>query len=403
LYGGIRAAFAGTSSGVMYLASATFWGSQLLLAGWIIYIVFFSDGFANRKSSVIGRMGALFVIIYAPAMGFGVLLLGEDVFRILRALVMGFLHLIPGAPGHDMNIFEHRSAWFSRGALAFSVLLAGVILHGISLGKYRFKVHPLELRFKDLPPEFDGFKITQISDIHAGSFDNRRQVERAVDMINQQHSDVIFFTGDLVNNAASEMEPWIDVFGRLEAPMGKYSILGNHDYGDYLRWPSDAHKKANLESLFEVHRRIGFKLLRNENQRIEKNGAYIDLLGIENWGKSFAQYGDLTKTLENTIAGSFKILLSHDPTHWEEQVMNGDAHIPLTLSGHTHGMQFGFELFGFRFSPARLRYKRWAGLYETKKRFLYINRGFGFLGFPGRVGIWPEITVITLRKDSSKG
>jgi hypothetical protein len=335
-------------------------------------------------------------------MAFGVFLLGEDVFRLIRGLVLGFMHLIPGAPGHELSLFEHRSIWFSRGALALSALLAGVILHGISRGKYRFKVHPVELKFKDLPPEFDGFKITQISDIHAGSFDNGEQVEKAIDLINRQHSDVIFFTGDLVNNAAAEMEPWIDVFSKLEAPMGKYSILGNHDYGDYLRWPSDAHKKANLESLFEVHKRIGFNLMRNENRRIEKNGAYIDLLGIENWGRSFAQYGDLIKTLENTLAGSFKILLSHDPTHWEEQVMEGETHIPLTLSGHTHGMQFGFELFGFRFSPARLRYKRWAGLYEANKRFLYINRGFGFLGFPGRVGIWPEITVITLRRETNR-
>ncbi|WP_373397056.1 metallophosphoesterase [Algoriphagus halophilus] len=281
------------------------------------------------------------------------------------------------------------------------------ILHGVLIGKYRYRVVNHTLEFEDLPEEFDGFTITQISDIYSGSFDDKKKLEYGIDLINQQESDVILFTGDLVNNHAREMEPWVDTFKKLQAPMGKYSILGNHDYGDYMSWPSKEAKEANLNRLADIQKELGFQLLRNENVKLQKparNGAEgatasIDLIGVENWGKGFAQYGDLGKAVSNLSEQSFKILMSHDPSHFDEEVKNFSQLIHLTLSGHTHGMQFGIEIPGFiKWSPASFRYPKWAGLYQELGRYLHVNRGFGFLAFPGRVGIWPEITVIKLKK-----
>jgi predicted MPP superfamily phosphohydrolase len=275
------------------------------------------------------------------------------------------------------------------------------------VGKYRYRVVNHTLEFDDLPAAFDGFTITQISDIHSGSFDNKKKLEYGIDLINKQESDVILFTGDLVNNQAKEMEPWIESFKKLKAPMGKYSILGNHDYGDYMTWPSQEAKEANMQRLYEIHEELGFRLLRNESVKLQKlalsgveaAGASIDLLGVENWGKGFGQYGDLKKTAANLSDQSFKILMSHDPSHFDEEVKKFSQFIHLTLSGHTHGMQFGIEIQGFiKWSPASLRYPKWAGLYEELGRYLYVNRGFGFLAFPGRVGIWPEITVLKLKR-----
>jgi len=266
-------------------------------------------------------------------------------------------------------------------------------------GRHHYKVHGTTLRFVDLPEAFDGFKITQLSDIHAGSFTSRRGVEKGINLVNKQKSDLILFTGDLVNNQASEMEPWIDTFSKLKASHGKYSVLGNHDYGDYMKWDSEAAQYANLARLKKVHKEIGFKLLLNEATQVEKDGQSIALIGVENWGKgSFHKYGDLTKAAESVADDEFKILMSHDPSHWEAKTLEHDKHINLTLAGHTHGMQFGIELFGFKWSPIKYMYQQWAGLYEQSKKYLYVNRGFGFLGFKGRIGMWPEIAVITLKR-----
>jgi len=272
------------------------------------------------------------------------------------------------------------------------------VLYGIIKGKYDFTIHRITLPFKDLPEAFDGFTITQVSDIHVGSFTNHHAVLKGVEMANLQKSDILFFTGDLVNNRADEMEGWMDTFSRLQAPMGKYSILGNHDYGDYSEWPSPEAKAANMERLKQTHADLGFRLLLNENLVLKKGEQFISLVGVENWGKRFSQYGDLHKAMENVPAENFKILLSHDPTHWEAQVLEHPSHIHLTLSGHTHGTQFGIEIPGFRWAPAQYVYHQWAGAYHQQDKWIYVNRGFGFIGFPGRVGIFPEITVITLKK-----
>ena len=265
-------------------------------------------------------------------------------------------------------------------------------------GKYDYRLHKQTIYFDDLPEAFDGFTITQISDIHAGSFDNIHAVQKGIDLAKAQKSDLFVFTGDLVNNAAWEIEPYIANFGQLKAPYGQFSILGNHDYGGYIHWDSEAEKDANLEKLKAHHKDLGYRLLLHENLEIEKNGQKISLIGVQNWGRGFIQVGNLDKALQGVDPKAFKILLSHDPTHWEEQVRYNPANIQLTLSGHTHGAQFGVEVDGFRWSPVQYRYLDWAGLAHERGRYLYVNRGFGFLAFSGRLGIWPEITVITLKK-----
>jgi hypothetical protein len=295
--------------------------------------------------------------------------------------------------------FPPRSRWVSELAVVIAAIPFTGLLYGLTRGRHDYRVREETLYFDDLPEAFDGFTITQLSDIHSGSFTSQKGVEKGVAMVNEQKSDLILFTGDLVNSKASEMDPWIPVFSQLKAPFGKFSVLGNHDYGDYAQWESAGHKHANLTRLKKVHSEIGFKLLLNEATTIEKGGQSIALIGVENWGKGgFHKYGDLEKAAASVPASAFKILMSHDPSHWDAVTIGHDKHIHLTLSGHTHGMQFGIELFGFKWSPIKYVYRQWAGLYEQSGKYLYVNRGFGFLGMKGRVGIWPEITVITLKK-----
>lgn len=281
-------------------------------------------------------------------------------------------------------------------ASSLAVLIAIVV--GMVWGRWNWKTHRIQLDFEHLPEDFDGLKIVQISDVHVGSFfDKHHKVEKAIQQINALDADYVFFTGDLVNNLAEEMNGWEAVFSRIEASKGKFSILGNHDYGDYVPWDKEETKSSNLQKLIQIHREIGFTPLLNESVELIPG---FWLLGVENWGKPpFRQSGELQKTLSNVPEDAFKLLLSHDPSHFDEQVLQTD--IDLTLSGHTHGMQFGIERFGIKWSPISFRYKKWAGLYQVENQYLYVNRGFGYLGFPGRVGIYPEITEIVLRKKST--
>ncbi|NNK20624.1 MAG: metallophosphoesterase, partial [Flavobacteriaceae bacterium] len=265
---------------------------------------------------------------------------------------------------------------------------------------YNFQVLTYDLEFEDLPDAFHNYQITQISDIHSGSFDNRKKIEYAVNLINEQESDVILFTGDMVNNMALEMEPWKALFSTLRAKDGKFSILGNHDYGDYMQWDTPSLKEQNLNVLKDMQAEMGFDLLLNEHRYLQKGEDKLALLGVENWGRGgFKKAGDLKKAVEGIEKNDFKILMSHDPSHWEDVVIHDDYHYHLTLSGHTHGMQFGIEIPGWvKWSPVKWRYKYWAGIYEELGQYINVNRGFGFLGYPGRVGIWPEISVIRLKK-----
>jgi hypothetical protein len=284
--------------------------------------------------------------------------------------------------------------------ISFVIFLMVILLFidGIFRGKYAYRVIEQTLYFDDLPKNFDGFKIAQISDIHSGSFNNTKAVQKGIDLVIKQKADLFVFTGDLVNNKAEEIKPWIPFFNKIKAPYGQFSILGNHDYGDYMAWKSPQEKQQNLKNLKKYHQEIGFKLLLDEHVYLEKGNDKIVLAGVENWGIGFGERGDLNAALKGTSTQEFKVLLSHDPSHFDEQVKNYPSKINLTLSGHTHGMQFGIEMFGIKWSPVKLRYKHWAGLKGENNRYLYINRGFGFIGFSGRVGIWPEVTLITLRR-----
>ncbi|MBF8151163.1 metallophosphoesterase [Winogradskyella sp. F6397] len=321
-------------------------------------------------------------------------LIGEDIIRGIISLYDKFV------TKNDTFYLPSRRKFISQLALGVAAIPLSSLLYGMFKGKYDFRVLNYTLHFEDLPEAFDGYRITQISDIHSGSFDNREKIEYAVDLINEQASDVLLFTGDMVNNKASEMLPWMDTFGRLKAKDGKFSVLGNHDYGDYVDWQSSEDKAKNLEDLKTIQSDIGFDLLLNESRYLEKDGQRLALVGVENWGKGgFKKAGDLEKASAAIEADDFKILMTHDPSHWEAKVLNDPYHYHLTLSGHTHGMQFGIEIPGWiKWSPAKWRYKQWAGIYTELNQHINVNRGFGYLGYPGRVGIWPEITVIELKK-----
>ena len=338
---------------------------------------------------------ALFILVYVPKFILISVMFGEDVFRLFE----GLYHKLISKTTEDQTLFRCRRRFLGQLALGLSAIPFLSILYGITKGKYNYKVLKYTLFFEDLPSNFEGYQITQISDIHSGSFDNKEKVEYAIDLINQQNSDLLCFTGDLVNSKTSEMEAWKSTFSKLKAKDGVYSILGNHDYGDYTRWPTPEDKVKNFQDMLDLQSDMGFNLLLNESRYIERENQRLAIVGVENWGKGFKQKGDLKKASSNIDSNDFKILLSHDPSHWEYQVVDDSMHYHLTLSGHTHGMQFGIEIPGLiKWSPAKWRYKYWAGIYEKAGQFINVNRGFGYLAFPGRVGIWPEITVITLKK-----
>ncbi|PUZ23821.1 hypothetical protein GA0116948_108114 [Chitinophaga costaii] len=358
-----------------------YWLVDGLLMGGLVAAIFLPRGSRLQQTLFSWLMGGI-LLAFIPRLFSTPLLLLEDITRLFRG-------------------FPPRSVWISELVLALAAVIFFIVLFGITRGRHFYKVRRETISFPDLPEAFNGFTITQITDVHSGSFTNAAGVQKGLDLVNAQHSDVILFTGDLVNNRATEMDRWIPAFAGLKAPLGKFSVLGNHDYGDYVQWESPEAKQANLDRLKEVHTEIGFRLLLDEAITLKKGGASIVLLGVENWGKGgFHQYGDLKKASSGVPENAFKILLSHDPSHWEGVTLGHDQHIHLTLSGHTHGMQFGIELFGFKWSPIKYVYKQWAGLYRQAGRFLYVNRGFGFLGLKGRIGIWPEITVITLKRDA---
>ena len=311
--------------------------------------------------------------------------------------IIGKLFSNPSVPINESAEGITRSTFMSWLGLAAGGGLFGTLMYGFN-NKYRYQVNRVKLTYDNLPKSFKGIKIIHISDIHSGSFMDKQAVQKGVDKIVKEKADLILFTGDLVNDRSTEMKDYMDVFNQLKAPLGVYSTLGNHDYGDYVRWDSREAKTANLERLKQVHGELGWRLLMNEHVVLEKNGEQIALLGIENWSSKgrFPKYGKMNEAYPGTEKYPFKILMSHDPSHWEGEVLSIYKDIDLMLAGHTHGMQFGLELPGFKWSPVQYVYKQWAGLYESKAQKLYVNRGFGFIGYPGRVGILPEITVIEL-------
>ena len=321
----------------------------------------------------------------------------DDVRRIVQWLA-GKL-FFSKTEGEDMQSGEtiSRSVFLSWAGMIAGGSLFGTLIYGFR-NKYRYQVRRHKLNYANLPASFKGLKIVHISDIHSGSFTDKTAVIKGVQKIMNEKPDLILFTGDLVNNVTDEMGEYMDVFNKLHAPMGVYSTLGNHDYGDYVKWKSPEEKKANLEKLKQVHAALGWRLLMNEHVVLEKGVDKIALIGIENWSAKarFPKYGDLKKAYSGAESYPFKILMSHDPSHWKGEVLEYYPGIDLMLAGHTHGMQFGVEIPGFKWSPVQYVYKEWAGLYENSAQKLYINRGFGFIGYPGRIGILPEITVLEL-------
>jgi predicted MPP superfamily phosphohydrolase len=370
---------------------------SLLLAVFFIYSVSQFDRSIGQTKNTMLVLG-LALMVYLPKMVLAIVMLTEDFFRVGKGSVN---YLVKKK--QDQPFLASRRKFVSQLGLGLAAIPFLSLIYGIVEGKYNFKVIKQRIYFPDLPEEFDGFKITQISDVHSGSFDNPEKINYAIDLINEQESDMILFTGDIVNTHAKEMIPWISIFNRIkEHQYGKYSVLGNHDYGEYVTWPSEKEKEANFQAIKNLYGQIDFKLLLNEHTFIEKGGQKIALVGVENWGHNFKKLGDIDKASEALTNTDFKVLMSHDPSHWDYIVQHHEKNFHLTLSGHTHGMQFGIEIPGyFKWSLAQYVYKQWAGLYENKGRYVYVNRGFGFHAYSGRVGIMPEITVIELKKGNN--
>ncbi|WP_395044227.1 metallophosphoesterase [Flavobacterium sp.] len=337
----------------------------------------------------------LLLLVLVPKLLITFIMIIEDVYRVFSGAITRFM-----GDNDNGSFLPERRKFVSQIALGIAAVPFLSLIYGMTIGKYNFKVLKQTLFFPDLPDAFDGFKITQISDIHSGSFDNAEKISYAIDLINEQNSDLLLFTGDIVNTHATEMHPWIESFNKIQNhEFGKFSILGNHDYGEYVDWPNDEAKNKNFNDIKDLHRQIDFKLLLNENVKVKKGNDEIAVVGVENWGIKFKKVGDLNKASEDLKKEDFKILMSHDPSHWDAEIQHHPKHFHLTLSGHTHGFQFGIEIPGFfKWSPVEYVYKQWAGLYENLGRYIYVNRGFGFHAYPGRVGIMPEITVIELKK-----
>ena len=354
----------------------------------IFQIFFFYDGNFNKFFSY--NLTLIFILFISKSIVISILFF-EDIFRIISIILNKF------SISKKTNFSRRR--FVSKLGLALGSIPIPFMTHGVLIGRYNFKVIKHIIHFEDLPENFDGFKITHVSDFHCGSLENKKKIEYGVNLINEQKSDLILFTGDFVNNTYKEIIPWKKLFSRLNAKKGKFSVLGNHDYGDYFRWSSENEKRKNFKNLKDIQKQMGFNLLLNDSVYVSIGSQKIGLIGVENWGDGFKKKGDINKAISKLKKDDFKILMSHDPTHWEKIIINHKNKFHLTLSGHTHGMQFGIEIPGLiKWSPVKYRYKYWAGIYKNKSQFINVNRGFGVLGFPGRVGIWPEISVIELRK-----
>jgi uncharacterized protein len=391
-----RNQFSTSYSGIKTFIYTIYWLVPLFLTCTLFYILFIKSANDFRSNKFFIFLGAFLVLVYLPKLFILVFQFIEDITKLAAWITKKISHTDSAIYSGAEKI--SRSTFIGRIGLIIAAIPFFSILYGIFIGRFNFKINRITLYFDHLPKEFEGFKIAQFSDLHTGSLIGQQdEFRKAMEMINNEQADIIVFTGDMVNNVASELEEWIDVVKVLRAKNGKYSILGNHDYGDYFRWENDELKQKNLETLKNYHAEMGFKLLMNENEIFERNGEKIALLGVENWGeKPFPQHGRLDLAMENVGEIPFKILLSHDPTHWDYQVL-GKTNIALTLSGHTHGMQMAFKIGDYSWSPVSLKYKRWRGLYTEKNQHLYVNIGLGYIAFPGRVGTDPEISIFELK------
>jgi predicted MPP superfamily phosphohydrolase len=335
----------------------------------------------------------IYALVYLPKLVFLGFRVTEDV-----VWVISWLSRFPAGWIAGITFSPLRWSILSKAGLVLSVIPFVAILWGLVFGRFHYQVEKVDAVYPGLPAAFEGLRIVQLSDLHLGSvYGKQERVRKAIEIVNSLDPDLVMFTGDMVNNYSEEAHGWENLFAELRARYGRFSILGNHDYGEYWTWKSDAERRNNLMMLFKVHEDMGFELLRNAWDTVRINGSTLGIIGVENWGQPpFKQYGDLDKAMDGLPETGFNILLSHDPSHWDAKVLNKTT-IPLTLSGHTHAMQFGVRLGKFRWSPSKYIYSRWNGLYRENGQALYVNRGLGFLGFPGRIGLRPEITLITLR------
>lgn len=361
----------------------------------ISVLIYFNFKLRERLRIPRQLLMANFFLLFIPKFFISIFLLIEDAVRLVKSGI----NLIGG---NAFNFGLARSITWDWIAIGFTGLIMIAFVYGALFNVYNYKLRKVNLKLMKLPKSFNGLKVVQISDIHSGSLSDKKAVQKAIDKINNTNPDLIFFTGDLVNNIAVEALEFVDVFAQLKAKHGVYSILGNHDYGDYMLWNNDEDKINNLDHLKSLHQKMGWRLLLNEHVHIEKDGEKIIVAGVENWSARgrFHSYGKLENALHGIQDAFTVLLLSHDPSHWEAEILEHPAKVDITFSGHTHGMQFGIEFWKLKWSPVKYFYKQWAGLYENAGQYLYVNRGFGVIGYPGRVGILPEITLFTLNSDT---
>ncbi len=395
VFSALHSLTASASEKIRTIITIVYWLVAALAVIGLVVFIFTDTTFMSKKVRTY-LFATILAFVFAQIVS-SVFFLVDDVRRIVQWVIQKIFSgnkNIAQAEGDNIP----RSVFLNWIGLAAGTTLFGSLIYGFT-NKYNYRVKRIKLAFDNLPPAFNGLKIVHFSDVHSGSFMNKNAVEEGVKKIIEQQGDLLIFSGDLVNDRATEMKSYMDIFGKISAPMGVYSTFGNHDYGDYVRWPYEGvTKEQNLVHLAEVHKELGWKLMMNEHVVLEKEGQQIALLGIENWSAKarFPKYGDMKKAYAGAEKFPFKILISHDPSHWDAQVRPDYPDVDLTLSGHTHGMQFGVEIPGFKWSPVQYFYKEWDGLYQEGKQKLYVNPGFGFIGYPGRVGILPEITVIEL-------
>ncbi len=369
-------------------AKFVYWIPTVLIYGFLIYSIVNFDR-ASHKYLNLQILFSIILIFVLPKILVVIFLLIEDLARLFS---FGYNYATT-----EQASYPSRRKFISLVGLGSGAVVAAIVLDGIIFGKYRHKARVVRLKLKNLPQSFKGYKIVQISDVHSGSFQNPAKLQHAIDLINEQNPDLVLFTGDMINNYADEFVPFINLFSQIKSRDGKFSVLGNHDYGEYGVWKTVDDRKNNIPRLIENQKKAGFEMLRNEHRVIEKNGEKLYILGVENWGITpFPQFGDLDKASRDVPADAVKILMSHDPSHFDAIVQKHPKNIQLTLSGHTHGMQFGIDLKNYRWSPVQFKYKKWADLYQVEDKYLYVNRGFGVIGFPGRVGVFPEVTVFEL-------
>lgn len=373
------------------IAWFTYWLVSLLsLGGVLLYQQIDPKQFANLRLYIT----TFFFVLFMGKLFVSVFLMLEDIRR-------GIAWMANLLPFKETYFSTSRSDFMQKSAVIAGSIPIVTMSFGVISGAHDYRIRRRVVFSPNLPKAFDGVRLAQISDIHTGSFFNKTAVAGGIDMLNAEKPDIAFFTGDLVNNKSEEAIEYLDIFKRINAPLGVYSVMGNHDYGDYSSWPSPQAKQKDIKNLHEMHAYMGYDLLLNENRKVKVDGEEVAILGCENWGAGrFSKYGDMSKTVEDTLDVPYKLLLSHDPSHWDAQIRQEYKDIDLMLAGHTHGFQFGIEIGDFRWSPAKYRYKQWADLYMEGNQSLYVNRGYGYIGYPGRIGIFPEITILELKRSN---